>query len=115
MIGSASHYASSQARMFAKRCFGWRQSAAGLCANSPSIERHWKMCSLSSPIRIRSDHVGVMECWSSGVMNYETELRNKNRGYMKLIVWQRAMELFELVWAIVFIESKIDFKLRSQI
>ncbi len=35
-----------------------------------------------------------MECWSIGVMNYETELRNKNRGYMKLIVWQKAMELF---------------------
>ena len=31
-------------------------------------------------------------------MNYETELRNKNRGYMKLIVWQKAIELFELVW-----------------
>jgi hypothetical protein len=24
-------------------------------------------------------------------MNYETKLRNKNRCYMKLIVWQRAM------------------------
>ena len=24
-------------------------------------------------------------------MNYETELRNKNRGYMKLIVWQKAI------------------------
>jgi len=24
-------------------------------------------------------------------MNYETKLRNKNRGCMKLIVWQRAM------------------------
>src|SRR5882724_7338551 len=56
-----------------------------------------------------------MECWSSGVMNYETELRNKNRGYMKLIVWQKAMELFELVWTIVFTENKIDFKLRSQL
>ena len=56
-----------------------------------------------------------MECWSSGVMNYETELRNKNRGYMKLIVWQKAIELFELVWATVFTENKIDFKLRSQI
>ena len=31
-------------------------------------------------------------------MSYETELRNKNRGYIKLIVWQKAMELFELVW-----------------
>ncbi len=47
-------------------------------------------------------------------MNYETELRNKNRGYMKLIVWQKAIELFELVWKIAFIEAKIDFKLRSQ-
>ena len=48
-------------------------------------------------------------------MNFETELRNKNRGYMKLIVWQRAIELFELIWAIVFTENKIDFKLRSQL
>jgi hypothetical protein len=23
-------------------------------------------------------------------MNYQTELRNKNRGYMNLIVWQKA-------------------------
>jgi four helix bundle protein len=48
-------------------------------------------------------------------MNYETELRNKNRGYMKRIVWQKAMELFELVWMIVFTENKIDFKRRSQL
>jgi four helix bundle protein len=48
-------------------------------------------------------------------MNYESELRNKNRGHMKLIVWQKAIELFELVWATVFIEDKIDFKLRSQV
>jgi len=27
---------------------------------------------------------------------YETELRNKNRDYMKLIVWQKAIQLFEL-------------------
>jgi len=46
---------------------------------------------------------------------YETDLRNKNRGYMKLIVWQKAMQLFELVFRMVFVESKIDFKLRSQI
>ena len=46
---------------------------------------------------------------------YETELRNKNRGYMRLIVWQKAMELFELVWNIGFREAKIDFKLRSQL
>jgi four helix bundle protein len=47
--------------------------------------------------------------------NYQTELRNKNRGYMKLIVWQKAMQLFELVWNIAFTEAKIDFKLRSQL
>src|SRR5205807_8890731 len=46
---------------------------------------------------------------------YETELRNKNRGYMKLIVWQKAIRLFELAWKIAFIEVKIDFKLRSQL
>jgi four helix bundle protein len=46
--------------------------------------------------------------------SYETELRNKNRGYMKLIVWQKAMQLFELAWKIAFTGSKIDFKLRSQ-
>ena len=39
-------------------------------------------------------------------MNYETELRNKNRGYMKLIVWQKAIELFELVWEISFIGAQ---------
>ena len=48
-------------------------------------------------------------------MNYETALRNKNRGYMKLFVWQKAIELFELVWKISFIEAKVDFKLRSQL
>jgi four helix bundle protein len=45
---------------------------------------------------------------------YETELRNKNRGNMKLIVWQKAIQLFELAWKIAFIEAKIDFRLRSQ-
>jgi hypothetical protein len=39
-----------------------------------------------------------MACWSEEVMKYQTELRNKNRGYMELIVWQKAMELFELAW-----------------
>jgi four helix bundle protein len=48
-------------------------------------------------------------------MNYETKLRNKNRGYMQLVVWQKAAELFELVWKIAFVEAKIDFKLRSQL
>ena len=44
---------------------------------------------------------------------YETELRNKNRGNMKLIIWQKAIHLFELAWKIAFI-AKIDFRLRSQ-
>ena len=46
---------------------------------------------------------------------YQTELRNKNRGYMKLIVWQKAMELFELVWRMTYVEAQIDFKLRAQV
>jgi len=46
---------------------------------------------------------------------YQAELRNKNRGYMKLIVWQRAIELFALTWKILCIEAKIDFMLRSQL
>ena len=45
---------------------------------------------------------------------YETKLRNKNRGYMNLIVWQKAMDLFELAWKMAFLEAKIDFKLRAQ-
>lgn len=45
---------------------------------------------------------------------YQTKLRNKNRGYMNLIVWQKAMELFDLVRRIAYAESKIDFKLRAQ-
>ena len=48
-------------------------------------------------------------------MRYETELRNKNRGYMNLIVWQKAMDLFGLVWQLIYEEAKIDFKLRSQL
>ena len=48
-------------------------------------------------------------------MGYQTELRNKNRGYMGLIVWQKALELFELVWKLTYAESRVDFKLRAQI
>jgi four helix bundle protein len=33
---------------------------------------------------------------------------------MKLIVWQKAVGLFDLVWNIAFREAKIDLKLRSQ-
>jgi len=48
-------------------------------------------------------------------MNYEITRRNKNRGYMKLIVWQKAMDLFELVWKFTYVDSNTDFKLRSQV
>jgi len=47
-------------------------------------------------------------------MNYQTELRNKNRGYMNLVVWQKAMDLFELAWKLTYVEATVDFKLRSQ-
>ncbi len=46
---------------------------------------------------------------------WRTELRNKNRGYMKLIVWQQAVQLFQLVWKVAYAEAKIDFKLRAQL
>ena len=47
--------------------------------------------------------------------NEPTKLRNMNRGYMKLEVWQKGMDLFEFVWKTVYVETKVDFKLRSQI
>jgi four helix bundle protein len=47
-------------------------------------------------------------------MSYQTELKNKNRGYMNLIVWQKAIDLFQLGWRIAYKETRIDFKLRSQ-
>ena len=48
-------------------------------------------------------------------MSEYSKLRNKNRGYMKLEVWHKAMELFKLVWKVVYQDNKIDFKLRAQI
>jgi four helix bundle protein len=47
-------------------------------------------------------------------MSFQTDLRNKNRGYMNLIVWQKAMDLFELAWKLACVEAKVDYKLRSQ-
>lgn len=46
---------------------------------------------------------------------WESSLRNKNRGFMKLIVWQRAIVLFQLVWEVVYRREKVDFKLRAQV
>jgi len=48
-------------------------------------------------------------------MKVYTKLRNKNRGYIRLDVWQKAMELNKIVWSIVFNDNKVDYKLRSQI
>jgi len=48
-------------------------------------------------------------------MNYQTQLRNKNRGYMNLIVWQRAMDLFQRAWQMTHTDVPIDFRLRSQL
>src|SRR6266853_677652 len=41
-----------------------------------------------------------------------TKLRNLNRGYMKLEVWQRGMDLFEMAFRLA--EPVKDFKLKSQ-
>jgi len=48
-------------------------------------------------------------------MTEHTRFRNKNRGYMTLRVWHRAIDLYKLAWKIVHTNSKIDFKLRAQI
>src|SRR6266550_2466258 len=44
-------------------------------------------------------------------MDY-TKRRNLNRGYMKLEVWQRGMDLFEMAYRLA--AAVADFKLRSQ-
>ncbi len=44
-----------------------------------------------------------------------TKRRNKNRGYMSLRVWHRALDLYKLVCRIVYVDNKIEFKLRAQI
>ena len=41
-----------------------------------------------------------------------TKRRNLNRGYMKLEVWQRGMDLFEMTYRLA--AAVADFKLRSQ-
>ena len=47
-------------------------------------------------------------------MGEYTKYKNINRGYMKLQVWQKAIELYKLVWEII-VDAKIDYKLRAQI
>ena len=48
-------------------------------------------------------------------MKEYTEKKNKNRGYLRLDVWQKAMELFNLIWETVYFETKVDYKIRSQV
>ena len=47
-------------------------------------------------------------------MSEYTSLRNLNRGYMKLEVWQKAVELHKLVWETIESVS-VDYKTKSQI
>lgn len=44
-----------------------------------------------------------------------TKRRNINRGYMKLEVWQKAIELYKLIHPVLYNEAKIEFKIRAQI
>jgi four helix bundle protein len=48
-------------------------------------------------------------------MTEYARFRYKNRGYMTLRVWHKAVDLYKLVCRIVYTDNKIDFKLRSQI
>jgi four helix bundle protein len=50
-----------------------------------------------------------------GCMVEYTKLRKINRGYMQLDVWVKSVELYKLITKIVYEESRIDFKVRSQI
>ena len=43
-----------------------------------------------------------------------TKFRNINRGYMKLEVWKRSLDLHREVWKILK-STEVDFKLRSQL
>src|SRR6266436_5798812 len=54
---------------------------------------------------------GLLDEWIIGYMEY-TKRRNLNRGYMKLEVWQRGMDLFEQAFRLAGYVS--DFKLKSQ-
>lgn len=44
-----------------------------------------------------------------------TRLRSKNRGYMTLRVWQKAIDFYKLVYRIFYETNEIDYKLRAQI
>lgn len=44
-----------------------------------------------------------------------TKRHNVNRGYMKLEVWNNAIELFELIHKMLSACQRLDYKLRAQI
>ncbi len=48
-------------------------------------------------------------------MKEYTKRRNLNRGFMKLEVWNDAIDLFKLTFKLINSISNIDFKLKSQI
>jgi four helix bundle protein len=48
-------------------------------------------------------------------MKEHTKRRNLNRGYMKLEVWNDAIDLFQLTYKLMHNISNLDFKLKSQI
>ncbi len=48
-------------------------------------------------------------------MKEHTKRRNLNRGYMKLEVWNDAIELFRITFKHMNNISNLDFKLKSQI
>jgi len=52
-----------------------------------------------------------MDEWMEGGMEY-TKRRNLNRGYLKLDVWQRGMDLFAFAFRLA--TAVADFKLKSQ-
>ena len=48
-------------------------------------------------------------------MGEYTRRRNVNRGFMKLVVWNEAIELFRWIYGLLDDIGLTDFKLRSQI
>lgn len=48
-------------------------------------------------------------------MKEHTQRKNLNRGYMKLEVWNNAIELFKFTYDLINRISFLDFKLKSQI
>lgn len=55
--------------------------------------------------------ISGLDEWMEGFMEY-SKRKNLNRGYMKLEVWQRGMDLFEMAYRVA--REVGDFKLRSQ-